>query len=561
MVTKLDDCTNWPTYHLPRTSLNIVSMMPQVAKSQFTFVNISNATTQNEAIRGTVSRHLQGIRRRKKQQDARRLLQSSRFVRQNLAEGTTCTQALHDAEINDSTLQTRSPQVLPPLMSVLLLNADLKHMDAAPDIPSATFDFLVGFERDLVQPALARMEYQVTHTASKYNSLWSEATKAYLYDNLAVYSFLARIAATMHMVTGHEQHRTAAYQYRDKAIISLRRYLNDTTELDIKRLYRAIVILILAESAMGDRDALRVHTNMLHDLVLSHSRMITDNPLYGVDEVNTIVYQDVQIAVMNLTSTFFDLRRKGWIEQLFHPLWQDQSKILTEKFSDADTRLAPELQGELRRLYAEVRANMDMIVEMRQNYSVASMHTTWLKYFTRAVFVLGRLMNHYAHCLSKVDSLISESWQIDSPRLQGILCLCAVFWLREFLGVENVLLSDKLRIFTANKTIFLKLREYIESTDFTGDGSTSSTHNSKLKLYIWILFSGTSLERSLTKSDVIITTQEQSGGGQGLLTFAGLLTRILRVMDKTVEDYRVTLQSFLPQEYLRELIQPEVQAL
>lgn len=521
-------------------SMGCCAMSPQEKQSKFTFVNTSVSQPRADSTRSAVFRHVQGYRRRKKQEDARRLLRSSRFLQ---SDSVSRVPMEDDHRTNHDTSQPLL--VLPPLMSVILLNADLKHMDTAPDVSSATFGNLIGFERDCVHPALQRMEYQVTHATVQYSTAWFKDTKAYLYDNLAVYSFLSRIAATMRMVTGSEVHCSMAIEFRNKAIASLRTYLQETVSPDIPRLYRALVILILAESALGDRIALAIHTKILQDLVQTYGSTMISDPIFSLGEFLTVIYQDVQIAILNLTHTFFDIAPGGWINKHFQVLWREQSANWMEQITQADHVLHPKLTGFLRCLYLELRVTMAMVVDLRQNPALLTESHTYLKAFGKGVFLLGRLINHYdsLHIESCVDI---RSVMSDQAMTEAIACLCGVYWLREFFGIENVILSGSLRIFTANNIILTRLKMLVQSTHFDNDCVT-------LEMQLWILFTGATIESACVRSD--LESEQRRIGSDQLYWCAQRLEYILQDTHLGWQDYQIALNRFLLLEHLGDLHQ------
>jgi hypothetical protein len=525
--------------------MNVSMPSDLVFQGDFSFVNVDATSLSTLPHRQQVTRHVHGYRRWKKGQEAKRLRESSKFhendqqkpaQRQQLAPRPSAKKQQVQPPQADALLITTTLQTLPHLLDVILLDGNSDPFDALPEQLTATVNSLLGFERDCVFPAVKELELRMTAkgNASRettFTATWIEETKAYLYDTIAIHSYLSRIATNRYMVTSRPEFLDAAHQFRRKGVDALKHYMTTTTNIDILRLYRGLLILLFADCSLGDREAFQTHIDVLRDIFDAHHDLLFKDPAFNLNHFISVIYFEVQHSVMSLTITTLDLSPGCWLDQQFEPLWQrnsqnflnlqsdagrrldmlqdqqrvptwqrDTQKPLLSRF-EADRMLNTYIQGDLRSLHLDAQEVIDTIVLMR---TITNLNTskTWFHAISRLIITVGRLVNFYVSL--DVDTVVRHS---DMPRAsvqtleQAALALCAIYWLRELGGIESVPMTDSgMRIFTWNPSMLTVLKNIVVACNApTPDPSQLSP--GQLRARIWIFWTCAMAENSLSSTD------------------------------------------------------------
>jgi hypothetical protein len=492
-----------------------------VFQGDFSFVNVDASGLSTLPHRQQVTRHVHGYRRWKKGQEARRLRESSKF--HDAADRSSASSRLpasRPASAVDGAERTTPRPVaatgaglsstirtLPPLIDVVLLNGNPDPFAALPVHLTATVHALLAFQRDCVIPFIRELELRMTpkENASArdagFTTTWVNESKAYLYDSIAIHSYLARIAANRYMFTSQPEFLHAAHEFRRQAVASLRQYMT-SSQIDVVRLYRALLILLWPDSALGDRVAFQHHVAVLKDIFQSHRKILSAASSLNLHYFSSVVYFEVQHAVMALSSTSLDLSHNEWVEQQFLPLWNQVAPSTPFSRPDADRNLDPWLLGDIRLLYLDAQKILDLIMLMRMQGSVNT-SLTWFYAISKTIFNVGRLINLYAQL--DVEDLLHRPDGLDATatamqRLEtAAASLCAVYWLRELAGIEGVAITENMRLFTWNPIMLGKLKQlvmvYTSSVQINA-ASQNLDSDGPSRFLLWALWTGAMAEHS-----------------------------------------------------------------
>ncbi|KIW92349.1 uncharacterized protein Z519_07333 [Cladophialophora bantiana CBS 173.52] len=489
----------------------------------FSFVNVDAASLSTLPHRQQVTRHVHGYRRWKKGQDARRLRESSRFHEtiesQFNPQKFTPSRAIREDNPSE-TAQIPSPpspvRSLPRLLDVVLLNGNSDPFDVLPQQLTATANSLLGFERDCVVPAVRELELRMAAKdnvprQAAFTETWITESKAYLYDSIAIHSYLSRIAASRYMFTSSPEYLDAARKFRHKGVASLKEYMTTAPRINILRLYRAVLILLLADSSLGDRRALYQHVTALKDIFATHHAVLFADPSFNLHHYISVIYLEVQFAAMNFSRTCIDVGPNGWVEKQFLPLWEKVSPRFPISRSEADQNLDSYLKGDIRTLYLDAQETLDIIMRIRRRTPLDTSQT-WVYAMSKIILTAGRLMNLYAHL--DVQTILCQSDRITvSSVLQKLelasASLCAIYWLRELGGIESISMTEQTRLFTWNPVMLCRLRQILTVYEAAQLGTSEEQDNSgRLPLLLWFLWTGAMVEHSISSPTVSATESE-----------------------------------------------------
>ncbi|KAH0829395.1 hypothetical protein FOPE_10318 [Fonsecaea pedrosoi] len=500
-------------------------------QGDFSFVNVDASSLSTLPHRQRVTRHVHGYRRWKKGQDARRLLESSRFHEavdpqlkplKAVPSRASRKERVPPRPAQASPSSARSSiRSLPPLLDVVLLNSNgnsnFGPSSAFQEELTALTSSLLDFERSCVIPAVREVELRmaakehVPHQ-SPFTETWIAGSKAYLYDSIANHSYLSRIAATRYMVTANTVHLDEAHRLRYRGVASLKEYMTTTPHISIPRLYRALLMLLFADSSLGDTQAFYQHVTVLKDILATHQDEVFADPSFNLRHYIGIIYLEVQSAVMNFSTASVDLSPDGWVEKQLLPLWEDVSPYLSTSRSDADRNLDSCLQGDIRALFLDAQEMMDMIAKIRSQNSPSCQ--AWVYAVSKTIMTVGRLMNFYAH-LDVAGTLCQEMRTLmNSATLQKLevaaATLCAIYWLRELCGIENLRMTEHTRLFAWNPVMLNRLRQILTFYDAAAYMNMSAEQpqispNPRRRLWLWIVWTGAMAEQSIASSSTSMT--------------------------------------------------------
>ena len=495
-----------------------------VFQGDFSFVNTDATSLSTLPHRQQVTKHVHGYRRWKKGQEARRLRESSKF--HEVAEGSSRSQQivprrrLQDKSATQIAAAPPSPgpiRSLPPLIDVVLLNGNSDPFDALPGEVTATVNSLLSFERDCIFPSVRELELRMTAKENvsrevAFTNTWINESKGYLYDSIAIHSYLARIATHRYMFTSQPEFLDAAHEFRRKGVAALKQYMT-SPDVDVLRLYRGLLILLWADSSLGDRDAFTHHITVLKDIFHKHHETLTSDSNFNLHHFVSVVYFEVQDAVMNLARTSLDVGHNEWVEKQFEPLWNQMSPSFSFPRLDADRNLDPLLEGGIRRLYLDVQQILDIIILMRTR-NVLNTSLTWFYAITRTILTIGRLINLFVeidveNVLFRTDTTGMTPQAVKSLET-ACLCLCALYWLRELAGIEHISMSMDIKIFRWNPIMLGQLGRLATAYEGVYMRSTQQLHNAgPLRLLLWVSWTGAMAEQSMF-SPVAITGDYES---------------------------------------------------
>ncbi|KIW64951.1 hypothetical protein PV04_07250 [Phialophora macrospora] len=490
-----------------------------VFQGDFSFVNVDASSLSTLPHRQQVTRHVHGYRRWRKGQEARRLRESSKFhdavdrssgyrppASRPVLHGSERTLRPAPAAAATAAGQSSTIQTLPPLIDVVLLNGNSDPFAALPVHLTATVNSLLGFQRDRVVPFIREVELRMTpkeNAAARdagFTTTWINESKAYLYDSIAIHSYLARIAANRYVFTLQPEFLRAAHEFRHQGIASLRQYMTSSS-IDVVRLYRALLILLWPDSALGDRVAFQHHVAVLKDIFRSHHEVLSAASSVNLHYFSSVVYFEVQYAVMGLSSTSLDLGHNEWVEQQFWPLWKQVSPGVPFSRPDAQQNLDPGLLGDIRMLYLDAQEILDLIASMRMHGSVNT-SLTWFYAISKTILTVGRLINLYVQL--DIEDLLHHPHVLDmtgsaTQRLEtAAASLCAVYWLRELAGIEGVAMTENMRLFTWNPTMLGKLKQVVMvyNTSVQMNAAQHRDIDGPSRLLLWVVWTGAMAEHS-----------------------------------------------------------------
>ncbi|KIX93135.1 uncharacterized protein Z520_11192 [Fonsecaea multimorphosa CBS 102226] len=493
-------------------------------QGDFSFVNVDASSLSTLPHRQRVTRHVHGYRRWKKGQDARRLLESSRFheafdpqLKSSKSVPSRATREDRPPDTAQAPTLSRSIRSLPSLLDVVLLNSSSEPSNVLSEQLAATTSSLLGFERECVVPAVRALELRMTAkenvpTQAPFTETWITESKAYLYDSIASHSYLSRIAATMHLVTTNPEHLDAAYQFRYKGVASLKDYMTTTPHISIPRLYRALLILLFADASLGDRQAFSQHVTVLKDIFATHQDEIFADPSLNLLQYINVIYLEVQFAAMNFSTTSVDLREDGWAEKQLLPMWKAVSPFFLTSRSEADRNLDSYLQGDIRTLFLDAQETLDVMIKIRRQTSL-DISQTWVYAVSKIILTTGRLMNLYAHL--DVPAILSQGIHVTTSSLilqkleVASAILCVIYWLRELGGIENIKMTDHRRLFVWNPIMLSKLRHILTVYDAADLDMAGPQDNARrLPLALWVLWTGATAEHSASDPDSLTVENE-----------------------------------------------------
>ena len=490
-------------------------------QGDFSFVNVDASSLSTLPHRHQVTRHVHDYRRWKKGQEARRLRESSGF--HGVAELNSASRQPTSRPVFREdrppllplvpALSTAIP-ILPPLIDVILLNSNSGPSGTLPVQLTSTISSLLSFERDCIFPSIKAIELRMTpkENASRqtdFTTTWINDSHAYLYDSLAIHSYLARIAATRYIVTSELQFLDAAHEFRRRGVGSLKEYMTTTTQVDIPRLYRALLILPWTDSILMDKEAFQHHAAVLKDIFQSHHDVLSADSSIHIHHFISIVYFEVQYAVMTLSKTSIDLKYDEWIEKQFSPLWNQVSSSFGLSRPGAAHELDAYLQGDIRNLFVDVQEILGIISLMRTN-NFSNTALVWMHAISKTIVTTGRLVNLYVS-LDVENALttllgIGDSNGTSSAvqRLESAAaCLCAVYWLRELAGIENIHMTGSMSLFVWNPIMLSSLDRLIRAYSGMMFNPVEQPDDvGSLWLLLWLLWTGAMAEQSLPSAAV-----------------------------------------------------------
>ncbi|OQU94105.1 hypothetical protein CLAIMM_00516 [Cladophialophora immunda] len=509
-------------------------------QGDFSFVNVDASSLSTLPHRQRVTRHVHGYRRWKKGQDARRLLESSRFheaidpqLKPLKSVPSRAIREERPPETAQPSSSSRSIRSLPPLLDVVLLNNSPDPPNILPEQRTATTNSLLDFERDCVVPALRELELRMTAkenvpSQAPFTETWVAECKAYLYDSIANHSYLSRIAATRYMITANPEHLDTAHKLRYQGVAALKEYMTTTPHISIPRLYRALLILLFADSSLGDRQAFYQHVTVLKDIFATHQDEVFADPSFNFHHYISVIYLEVQVAVMNLSMTSVDLSENAWAEKQFLPLWEEVSPHFLTMRSEADQNLDSYLQGEIRALFLDAQEALDIIVKIRRQISLNTSQT-WMYAVSKIILTVGRLTNLYAHL--DVPGILCQENHLTmwTPILQKLevaaATLCAIYWLRELGGIENIRMTEAMRLFTWNPIMLSQLQQILTVYGAAIlDTAGPQADSGRLTLMLWVLWTGATVEHSASSPGFLVDESESwfTGRFSDLVTKAGI---------------------------------------
>lgn len=407
-------------------------------------------------------------------------------------------------------------RTLPPLLDVILLDHP---PGTLPDHLAASANSLLAFERDCIVPSVKELELRMTpqenvSREAAFTSTWVAESKAYLYDSITIHNYLSRVASTRYMVTPQPEFREAASQFRRQGVAAFKEYLTttDPADIDIRRLYRALLILLWADSALGDRQAFQQHAMVMKEISASHHDVLSGDPSFNLHHFVSVVYFEVQHAVMTLTPPSLDLGYNGWVERQFLPLWTQASPAFRGSRLDADRNLDPQLEGDIRILYLDSQEVIDTIHLIRR-HPFLNTSASWLYAISKTVFAIGRLIDIFLQ-IDIEDALrrIADFGMLAIRRLEvAAAALCAVYWLRELAGIENLRMADTMRLFTWNPIMMSKLRVIFEACYSAWLQSLQLVDSvGPPRLSIWLLWTAAMAENSTLPPTNITEERDQN---------------------------------------------------
>ncbi len=522
-------------------------------QGDFSFVNVDASSLSTLPHRQQVTRHVHGYRRWKKGQDARRLRESSGFHgaaelnprSQRPTPRPTVREDRPPLPLPAPALSTPI-QNLPPLIDVILLNSNSGPSGALPVQLTATINSLLSFERDCIFPSIKALELRMTEkkNASRkadFTTTWINDSHAYLYDSLAIHSYLARIAATRYIVTSEPQFLDVAHEFRRKGVGSLKEYMTTTTQFDIPRLYRALLILLWTDSVLVDKEAFQHHAAVLKDIFQSHHDALSADPSFHVHHFLSIVYFEVQYAVMTLSKTSMDLRPDEWVEKQFTPIWDQVSPGFPFSRPSASQELDPHLQGDVRNLFMDVQETLEVIKLMRMN-SVWNTSLTWMHAISKTMLAIGRLVNLYAGLENPLLDMEDSNGILSAvQRLEtAAACLCAVYWIRELAGIENINMAGNMTLFAWNSIMLTSLDRLLRAYSGIASNPVEQVDNiGSARLLLWLLWTGAMAEHSIISAEASVEGRKwfterfrdqcRSINVASLLQCQGILDRFLQL--------------------------------
>jgi hypothetical protein len=336
-----------------------------------------------------------------------------------------------------------------------------------------------------------------------FTTTWINESKAYLYDSIAIHSYLARIATNRYMFTSQPEFLDAAHEFRRKGVASLKQYMT-SSHVDVLRLYRGLLILLWADSSLGDRDAFNHHITVLKDIFQSHHEKLAADSSFNLHHFVSVVYFEVQYAVMGLSKTSLDVDHDEWVEKQFVPAWNQISPNFPFSRLDADQNLDPLLLGDVRNLYLDVQEILNVIILMRM-HSLLNTSLTWFYAISKTMFTIGRLINLYVEIDVETVLHHADAVGMTLPAVQRLetaaLCLCAVYWLRELAGIEHVPISENIKLFRWNPIMLGRLSRLVVASDGMHMQAVQQLDRAgPLRLLLWISWTGAMAEKSMESS-------------------------------------------------------------
>lgn len=468
--------------------------VPAAPPTDFSWINTSTSDRATPSNRRRVMQHVHRYRRTQRRQDAQRLLQSSLFRQPGHGGGDRPPREQAPPAVAEPSTAIVAPSIprpiyIPPIIELMLVNSGSDDTDALSRASMSAANSLLFFERDCVYPAAKQLEWATVPKDRAFETSWESDLQKNLYDNLTIHSYLSRIAATLSWVTGNVQYLDTAKTLRSRGVVSLRHHLETTRDVNIPRLYRSLISLLFAESAVNDRATMKIHIRLLRDVFLSHHDKLLQDPSINHHVFMSIIWQDVQFAVWTMSPTFFDLSPNEWISRLVQPIWSSQPSLTSAIEFETENSLRPFFSKPVRSMLVAVDHVLQNLVNVRANNFVGN-RDTWVYFLSKFVFAAGRLVNHVVATRAQ----LSQPGHTPNSRLNDVheVCasLCAIFWIRESMGSENIYLSPNLRIWMSNPIILQTIRQtfqliYLDESYWEQDKSQD-----KLELLLWMLWPG-----------------------------------------------------------------------
>ncbi|KAK6387135.1 hypothetical protein LTS17_000401 [Exophiala oligosperma] len=332
--------------------------------------------------------------------------------------------------------------------------AELGPLDTLPLPATEEIRGLLQFDLESIVPALSRCPIRRV------------SPTAYLQDDVAAFGYLARTAAIKARCSdprGYNQ----ALSLKAEAMRRLRESLPQLQESN--RLPRAVLSLMFAESWCRNYEAADVHVQLLSAI----------NEHYGLDlnDLISVLYQDVQRAAMTLTRTRFLMHDNSWASlegEFFHS--RAPTKSLHGGQESPLEWITTEMRGALTALDALQRD--ETLQSSRDAAAVKCLHA------------LATLLDHYHDITDQVEKYTA---------------LAAVYRIRRAADMERVTICEK-TMFDSGRVIIPRLRELLVAT--FGDPPA---------LRLWALYVGTLAEDDWFDQEFNNHSKKMGLGGSGMI--------------------------------------------
>ncbi|KAJ9617227.1 hypothetical protein H2200_000948 [Cladophialophora chaetospira] len=285
--------------------------------------------------------------------------------------------------------------------------------DTLPIPLTSDINDLLHFDQNHLTPALEGSRIRI-HPSSTY-----------LQDDLAVYGYLARIAAVKSRCCEDDTAFNIMLKMKAEAMQQLRLRLPQTNP---SRLPLAVMALLFTETWCRNPQAAAVHVRLLEGINNHHG--------LDVDDLICVLHSDVQRAAITLETTMFVMEDKSW----------DSLESDYDLASDATTRTTANLPIPVQRLLDQMRQALmalDLLQAPETLQSVRQAATI------KCLHVMSRLLDHY---------------NLTSDDVEKYVALAALYRIRREARMERKSLCG-ITIFEAGKVLIPRLGDLLSQVN------------------------------------------------------------------------------------------------
>ncbi len=243
-------------------------------------------------------------------------------------------------------------------------------------------------------------------------------SSTYLQDDLAVYGYLARIAAVKSRCCDDSTAFNVMLKMKAEAMQQLRLRLPETSP---SRLPLAVMALLYTETWCRNTEAAVVHVRLLEGINNHHG--------LAIDDLICVLHSDVQRAALTLDTTMFVMEHQSW------QCLESEYSLVSDAAADSTFNISGPVIG----LFHQMR---QALVALDLLQAPEALKTVRQEATIKCLHVMSLLLDHY---------------NLSSDTVEMYIALAALYRVRREANMERISLCG-ITIFDAGKAIIPRLK-------------------------------------------------------------------------------------------------------